>query len=299
MPGMIRLDPHVPMLWRSPSCVQVGVDPRLVVLDDLSIADEHVLAALVDGATRASLEATASATGGSPEAVAGLLARLRPVLTQTTRIRPQRLLVDGGRSPAAARIMTLLSAAGRPAELAANPERQRDRVVLLVADHALEPARSSRWLAVDARHLPVVFGDQAITVGPLVLPGLTPCIRCTDEYRIDADPAWPTLAAELLGREPSATTSDAGCLLQTAGVVARLLEHLTSGEATGLESASIRIDAVTGAVSRRTWTWHDRCACRRASLLSPPSTRPRTATRDVPRIATAGPTTAAADDVPA
>lgn len=34
-------------------------------------------------------------------------------------------------------------------------------------------------------------------VGPFVHPGRTPCLRCLDLTRRDADPAWPTLLPQL------------------------------------------------------------------------------------------------------
>lgn len=53
-------------------------------------------------------------------------------------------------------------------------------------DHALQ----------DRPHLHVgVLGDRAV-VGPLVVPGLTSCLRCAHLHRRDADPAWPLLSVQ-------------------------------------------------------------------------------------------------------
>lgn len=301
MPGMIRLDPRIPLLWRSPTAVQLGVDPRLIVLDPVTPADERVLAALSAGATRASLDAIATRSGGSSDAVGRLLRRVRPALEPPPAHpdRPARLVLDGDGTATAGRLAAHLATAGIPFDLARDAEGQRDGVALIVADHVLAPARAARWLAVDATHLAVVFGDQAVTIGPLVVPGTTPCLRCVDEYRIDADPAWTTLAAELLGRRPAATGSDPACLFDAAAVVARMLARLQTGTPTGLEGASIRLDGGTGAVSRRAWIGHDRCTCRRLVPLTRSSGRPRTATPVAHRTGRALPTTAAAGDVPA
>jgi bacteriocin biosynthesis cyclodehydratase domain-containing protein len=51
----------------------------------------------------------------------------------------------------------------------------------------------------DRPHLPVVVRETTALVGPLVVPGRTPCCRCVELARGDRDPAWPALSAQLLG----------------------------------------------------------------------------------------------------
>lgn len=46
-------------------------------------------------------------------------------------------------------------------------------------------------------HLPVRVRDGTGLVGPLVIPGVTSCLRCADLHRSDRDPAWPAIAAQL------------------------------------------------------------------------------------------------------
>jgi hypothetical protein len=50
-------------------------------------------------------------------------------------------------------------------------------------------------------HLPVVLDEDRVRVGPLVIPGLTPCLTCHDLHRTDWDHAWPALLPQL-GRSP-------------------------------------------------------------------------------------------------
>ena len=42
--------------------------------------------------------------------------------------------------------------------------------------------------------------DGTGIVGPLVVPGLTSCLRCADLQRCDRDECWPQLAAQLAGQ---------------------------------------------------------------------------------------------------
>jgi hypothetical protein len=46
-------------------------------------------------------------------------------------------------------------------------------------------------------HLPVVLDENRVRVGPLVIPGLTPCMTCHDLHRTDWDHAWPALLPQL------------------------------------------------------------------------------------------------------
>jgi hypothetical protein len=51
-------------------------------------------------------------------------------------------------------------------------------------------------------HLPVVIDEERIRIGPVVIPGLTPCLTCLDLHRTDWDHAWPVLLPQL-GRSQS------------------------------------------------------------------------------------------------
>ncbi|GAA4943282.1 molybdopterin/thiamine biosynthesis adenylyltransferase [Actinomycetospora succinea] len=77
--------------------------------------------------------------------------------------------------------------------------------LVVLADGARPDPLSAQRLVLDGRaHLPVAAVDGAGTVGPLVVPGATPCLRCDDLGRADADDAWPRVAAELVGRRDPA-----------------------------------------------------------------------------------------------
>ena len=54
-------------------------------------------------------------------------------------------------------------------------------------------------------HLMVVTDEDRIRVGPLVVPGITPCLTCLDLHREDWDHAWPALVPQL-GRSAWAIT---------------------------------------------------------------------------------------------
>jgi hypothetical protein len=45
-------------------------------------------------------------------------------------------------------------------------------------------------------HLHVGMLTERATIGPLVVPGRTSCLRCHHLHRRDADPAWPLVAVQ-------------------------------------------------------------------------------------------------------
>nr|WP_297426983.1 ThiF family adenylyltransferase [uncultured Actinotalea sp.] len=59
---------------------------------------------------------------------------------------------------------------------------QHPSLVVLVEQHVADPARHRALLDNDVPHLSVVLREAAVLVGPLVLPGEGPCLRC-DEFR--------------------------------------------------------------------------------------------------------------------
>lgn len=109
-------------------------------------------------------------------------------------------------------------------------------------------------------HLAVTLRDAAVVVGPLVRPGITPCLNCLDLRRADCDPCWRTVAAQLAtspdSAEPVAATT---ALAAVAYATAEVLAHIDGGTPTTL-GATVEITE-PGRVTRRRWAPHPRCGC--------------------------------------
>jgi hypothetical protein len=173
-------------------------------------------------------------------------------------------------------------------------------LVVVVAHHLVPPAATVRRLAEDVPHLAVVFDDQAAVVGPHVVPGRTPCLRCAEEHRLE-DPARRAIAAQLLRRGPARTATSLRTRLTACAAIGDALDALRDTGSTGLEGAALRI-APDGTVSREPRPWHDRCSCRRPDGPAPTAPAPRgTGTGAAPPAAApaSGPTTAGAGPSPA
>lgn len=207
----LLLDPRFQRVWRTPDSIQFGVDEPALVLDHVTAQEEWLLAALANGVTREGLEVIATRIRAGRLAVERLLDRVAPVLTAPPARRLSRpLVVLDGAGPTAAELQRILRAEGADVRSGlswSDPAVDRADVAVIVASYAVEPQRHARWLRRDIPHLPIVYSDGGVTVGPLVSPGRTPCLRCIDLHRTDADPAWPAMATQLHTRaSPGETT---------------------------------------------------------------------------------------------
>jgi hypothetical protein len=70
---------------------------------------------------------------------------------------------------------------------------------LLVVVSCGEPARAVFEQAHrhGITHLAVVLDEDRVRIGPLVIPGVTPCLGCLDLNRTAWDRAWPALLTQL------------------------------------------------------------------------------------------------------
>lgn len=188
------LRPGLLLLRRDASHLQLGTSPGVVVRDApglLAVLRRFDGTASLD---RLAVHARAAGFAGDVAAVAHDLATAGLVLDGIPRARPAttsvRLDHDHATAPLAGPVTALLSESGH----AVRPD-----AALTVVLAAGEPPRRLFRAAQEARedHLRVVVEDDRVRIGPLVRPGLTPCIRCHDLHRTDWDRGWPALLTQL------------------------------------------------------------------------------------------------------
>ena len=255
---ILRLDPRLPLVWRSPASVQLGIDPVVVVLDDVTSLDERMLAALVVGVSDSGLAMIAGQHAAERDA---LLTALAPALaTAPAQPLSATIAVHGSDSLVSA-ISSALAHTGIDVLTGPDPSslaEQRPELAIIAGHHVLAPELHALWLRRDVPHLPVVVGDAGVVVGPVVEPGAGPCLLCLELHRRDLDAAWPAVATQLLGRRSRAETPV--LVLEAAAAACRMaLERLATG---GSAAASVRIDAATGRREVRAWQAHPECGCR-------------------------------------
>ncbi|TFC93734.1 hypothetical protein [Cryobacterium sp. TMT3-29-2] len=266
----LRLDPRYPVVWRSPDIIQVGVDRPLAVITARSPGLERVLAALSVGVPRSGALMIGREGGASDEAVLALLRALRPALLVTAETvpgparlpepavaaPPPGICVDGN-GLTADLIRALIGTLGLTLAAAGHPGTG---LAVVVGHYALEPERHGRWLRRDIPHLPVVFSDSEVRIGPLVEPGVGPCLYCLELAHLESDPSWAAVACQLLSRRAPTETPRAG--IDVAALVAGIShDRLVLGRSTLTETALV-LDTASGALKRRGYRPHERCGCR-------------------------------------
>lgn len=186
---ILQLDPRHPLVWRTPTTVQLGVDDVRVVAE-LTPAHEHLLYAVRRGVPRHALDVLAEHQGLTAADVDDFLGLIAPALrTPPSAPQPLRVLIEGCGETAEA-----IARAVEPA-----PDGEIPDVTVIVSHFVIDPAQSVRWLSRDIPHLPVVISDAEARVGPFVLGGEGPCLHCLDRERADRDPAWTAIETQLFG----------------------------------------------------------------------------------------------------
>jgi hypothetical protein len=178
---------------------------------------------------------------------------------------------DGPLASALAQVLTSSGVTARRAPLApVRPPGERARLPApaLVVLTALHPPELVVQLLRDrVPHLAVSAGEAIGTVGPLVRPGTTACLRCLDLARADRDPAWPLILAQLGRRQPDPPACDAVLTMAvTAQAAAQVLHLVDRPELTGpAENATLELVEPGWQWRRRSWPPHAACICRASS----------------------------------
>jgi bacteriocin biosynthesis cyclodehydratase domain-containing protein len=141
------------------------------------------------------------------------------------------------------------------------PFGERPDLVVLALDAPIDGERRNALHARGCAHLLVRLSSAAGVIGPLVLPGLTSCLRCADLHRLDRDPAWNALAVQLTLPHRANVASEVALATVIAGFAAmQALEFLDGGRPATIEGA-LEMALPDWRVRRRTWPVHPDCDC--------------------------------------
>lgn len=160
--------------------------------------------------------------------------------------------------PRGAALVADLAASGVHATAAPVPDADL-AIVATVGSPAPELLRAVRR----GPHLLVTVQETTATVGPLVVPGHTPCLRCQQLHRGDRDPAWPALAAQLVGSRPDVEPCDVVLATLAASVAAgQALAWIGSDDAPPASAGGVlEIDPAELSLRRRSLVAHPACGC--------------------------------------
>ncbi len=130
--------------------------------------------------------------------------------------------------------------------------------VLTAETTEVDRAMADTLLRADQPHLVLRPWLGGVLLGPLVVPGVTPCLSCLDLSRAATDPAWPRLLAQL-NRRPDRPDP---VVLAWAGatVAVQLVSWLRNGSSE-LLATTVELSPPGYSLQVRRWRIHPRCGC--------------------------------------
>ncbi|MDL9936804.1 hypothetical protein QSJ18_08635 [Gordonia sp. ABSL1-1] len=288
------ITPDTPILVRPNNSVHIGTDPAHSLIVDV---DPRVAAAQVADLLRGlqqpcrpdELTRRVQATGLSRADLDEILARLTSLgrtRTSSGGTRgpvPLRVHIHG-QGPLADLISTSLSDTGVCTRRTARRPQPgaiaswQANLVLLTDYLVHDPAVIDGLTRGRIPHLQVRVRDGVGIVGPLVLPGLSSCLRCADRYRTALDPDWPLLAAQLI-RRPGAASS--ATIRATAALAHLQIERLDAALRVVVDHGhqplpqlvdhAIEFGSDPVRLETKHWPPHPLCECRPVAEYEGPS----------------------------
>ena len=141
-------------------------------------------------------------------------------------------------------------------------------LVFLARPWAASDPTAAGWSRAGVAHLVATVRGATGVVGPLVVPGVTSCLRCADLHRRDADPRWPQLAAQLTAADPPPSGATVTCLLTAATAAVQVLGYLDGTAAPAALDATLELTPPDLVPRVRRWTPHAECGCAQRADVS-------------------------------
>jgi len=147
-----------------------------------------------------------------------------------------------------------------------SPPDRRCQLLVPLGSQVLPPRLNSYFLQQNFNFLPVLARDGGWLIGPLTVPGLSQCSTCLDLYLSEADPAWPTLATQLLCQPVAASSQSVArhCINIVAQVVASFFSGSEHWLGRYLEFSQADLVGSSQVLSP-----HPECGCGGLQLLEP------------------------------
>jgi hypothetical protein len=147
-----------------------------------------------------------------------------------------------------------------------SPPDRRCQLLVPLGSQVLPPRLNSYFLQQNFNFLPVLAREGGWLIGPLTVPGLSQCSTCLDLYLSEADPAWPTLATQLLCQPVAASSQSVArhCINIVAQVVASFFSGSEHWLGRYLEFSQADLVGFSQVLSP-----HPECGCSGLQLLEP------------------------------
>ncbi len=278
-----RIDPALPVCWEGPDALRVGFEPPYASIPHPSPGVQRLVGAFRAGLPLAPDGRRLRRYGVTAADWRRVVERLAPILVECGRPedppgahRPDRsgsrragalLIALPGTGIAHERIGEALSRAGHRVRESqpGGSSRIGPEPDLLIAVERFVGVPDPGLVLLSERlpRLTVRFTDRGFWLGPLTEPAGSPCARCATEHGVDADPALPLVAAQLLDRTPAAETPPAAAAAAELAVAA--IRRWQRGDGS-LASTRLRVGVTSGlpelASVPHPLAPHPECPCR-------------------------------------
>jgi UBA/thiF-type NAD/FAD binding protein len=154
-----------------------------------------------------------------------------------------------------------------------SPPDRRCQLLVPLGSQVLPPRLNSYFLQQNFNFLPVLARDGGWLIGPLTVPGLSQCSTCLDLYLSEADPAWPTLATQLLCQPVAASSQSVAT--HCINIVAQVASSFFSGSGHWL-GRYLEFSQTDLVGSTQVLSPHPECGCGGLQLLEPIRAAPKT-----------------------
>lgn len=289
---MLMFNRSVPLVWRSSSCLQIGIDDP-VLIDGLSVADRELIELIKMGISPEVLADKASQLGLTHERTASLLSLLEesqalvprvqlhttPVTHQVDAVahlrganpsellmalKNQRVVCVGPLAPELAKLLSAcgFSVTSAPSVLQATV---RDGAIVVVTSVWVPDLMGARSLQDSGtQHVSVCVQPAQATVTHVVRPSLTPCLACLTHYVIDVDDEWMTGWRGIREQAPSARRVDPLLAWSSLVTCARVLREHVLEDFTVPQTHRL---GLAGDTASEVAQFHTACDCRMAQVL--------------------------------
>lgn len=188
---IFRLPPHRPVVWRTPDSLTIGVDSPALAVTDVPDAASPLLHALQEGVSHTGFVIMAEQLGLTRIEATDLLEQLIPACEKKPSEPTLTVQVLGD-----SRAMTPLGQ--RLSQIAALTHKVSEAdCVVVVADYVFHPEWIRSLSHGETRHIPVLFSDLTVSIGPVITPGHTPCMYCLFGPPGEADAEWLSVQSQL------------------------------------------------------------------------------------------------------
>ena len=156
-----------------------------------------------------------------------------------------------------------------------SPPDRRCQLLVPLGSQVLPPRLNSYFLQQNFNFLPVLAREGGWLIGPLTVPGLSQCSTCLDLYLSEADPAWPTLATQLLCQPVAASSQSVAT--HCINIVVQVVASFFSGSDHWL-GRYLEFSQTDLVGSAQVLSPHPECGCGGLQLLEPirPVAAPKT-----------------------